>query len=1101
MRDARYSLEPSSDFVIENYNFAPAFSSFFPGIAGARGIPLWAFYVNRGQCIASFGVRDKDGAILEFFPANPAYYLTPLKGFRTFIKMDIGRNIVYEPFRDAGCPFSKNAARRMVINPHQLRIEEINEDIGLKIEAAYITVPEEPYAALARRLTVTNISQGEIALELLDGLPQIIPYGDNAWCQKHMSRTIEAWMRVTNLERDIPFYALKVKPQDTPELEYFDRGNFYLAYKVAGRSAEQLKVIIDPDTVFGNDSDLNFPLAFAQTREFAAGERQRAEGKTPSAFTYARICLKPQEQQEIVSVIGNIDTADRINQFSAAILKTDFFTEKLRRNQEIIAQLTTSVFTQSASPSFDAYARQSFLDNFLRGGFPYSIPTPAGPFVFYLYGRKHGDLERDYNAFNLEPAYYSQGNGAYRDINQNRRGDVLFNPDVREENIRTFLNAIQPDGYNPLLVNGVRVVVKKGPALEKILTRHIVKLSERGRIRQFLRGGFTPGGALAFIEKEKIAARQGADVFLRELLSVSVKEDVLAHGEGYWIDHWTYNLDLIENYLAVYPERQNELLFGKDDFTFFDTYHRVAARKEKYVQAAGKIRQFGSVVKDEAKKALIESRTTQPDYVRAGNGRGEIYHTTLFVKLLTLFVNKLATLDPFGAGIEMEADKPGWCDALNNLPGVFGSSICETAELKRLIIFLQEALNRGQVKEIKLPVELAGFLRGMFLCLEAGVFSAAKDKDFLFWDKASALKEKYRRSVWPGFKGEEKTVSVEKIGAILNLARAKLTRALEKSVDKKTSIPYTYFINEVTRYAFIREGGRKKLNPQGYPLVRAKAFRQASVAHFMEGPMHIMKTMDEPAKRALYAAIKQSALYDEKLKMYKINAPLDGMPKELGRQMVFTPGWLENETVWLHMEYKYLLEVLRAGLYEEFFTDLRAALPPFMPPEVYGRNILENSSFIVSSAHPEQGLHGRGFVARLSGSTTEFLSLWLEMTAGRRPFRLDEQGKLILVFEPALPAWLFTTAPSRAVFFKDGQAREIDIPPDSFAFVFLGRTPVIYRNPRGKDTYGREAVKPETIILKKTGEKDVVIKTDILTADYASAVRAGEYEQIEVILS
>ena len=32
------------------------------------------------------------------------------------------------------------------------------------------------------------------------------------------------------------------------------------------------------------------------------------------------------------------------------------------------------------------------------------------------------------------------------------------------------------------------------------------------------------------------------------------------------------------------------------------------------------------------------------------------------------------TLDPMGLGIEMEAGKPGWNDAMNRLPGVLGSS-------------------------------------------------------------------------------------------------------------------------------------------------------------------------------------------------------------------------------------------------------------------------------------------------------------------------------------------------------------------------------------------------------------------------------------------
>lgn len=34
-------------FIIEDYTRMPAFSSFLPGLAGVRGIPVWSFYTNR----------------------------------------------------------------------------------------------------------------------------------------------------------------------------------------------------------------------------------------------------------------------------------------------------------------------------------------------------------------------------------------------------------------------------------------------------------------------------------------------------------------------------------------------------------------------------------------------------------------------------------------------------------------------------------------------------------------------------------------------------------------------------------------------------------------------------------------------------------------------------------------------------------------------------------------------------------------------------------------------------------------------------------------------------------------------------------------------
>ena len=53
---ANYYLRPDGVFVIENYNQQKPFANFFPGISGAWGIPMWVFYVNRGQGIASFGI-------------------------------------------------------------------------------------------------------------------------------------------------------------------------------------------------------------------------------------------------------------------------------------------------------------------------------------------------------------------------------------------------------------------------------------------------------------------------------------------------------------------------------------------------------------------------------------------------------------------------------------------------------------------------------------------------------------------------------------------------------------------------------------------------------------------------------------------------------------------------------------------------------------------------------------------------------------------------------------------------------------------------------------------------------------------------------------
>ena len=139
--------------------------------------------------------------------------------------------------------------------------------------------------------------------------------------------------------------------------------------------------------------------------------------------------------------------------------------------------------------------------------------------------------------------------------------------------------------------------------------------------------------------------------------------------------------------------------------------------------------------------------------------------------------------------------------------------------------------------------------------------------------------------------------------------------------------------------------------------------------------------------------------------MYRLNASLQNESFEIGRIRAFPDGWLENASIWLHMEYKYLLSLLKSGLYEQFFADFRNAAIPFLSPERYGRSTTENSSFLVSSANADAAAHGRGYVSRLSGSTAELISIWLEMFFGSEPFQYDG-ARLSLRFRPALPEYL-----------------------------------------------------------------------------------------------
>lgn len=1044
------SLTSSGDFLISQYNQSSPFASFFPGIAGEWGIPMWVFYVNRGQGIASFGIQDKDHPLMEFLPANRAWRMVTLQGFRTFIKIhQKGKLLYYEPFQFPRT-HSTRVLQTMRIQPHELTIVEENRDLGLEFQVRYFTIPNEPFAALARILTVTNLTSRKQNLSIVDGMPAMIPYGMTDWFIKHMSRTIEAWVRVDNLENKAPFCRLKVEPHDQPEVVHIDKGNFYFGFSENDGKTSLLTPIVDPTVLFGSVTDFSFPANFVCT-PLRIPRVQHAGEKTPCAFGVTETIVQPGGTAVLYSLFGHMSDRETLNASLPRIQQRSFFEEKEKENQQLIQELIAPIAIASANPVWDAYVRQSYLDNVLRGGKPVLLGEKRKR-VFYLYSRKHGDLERDYNQFVVPATYFSQGNANYRDVNQNRRNDVWFYPEVEDQNVITFFNLIQLDGFNPLVFKGIRYWLR---STESVLDS----------LRAFLSKPFAPGELLEHLAKEKILVGKSAEIFLNELLDQCEEIEDADHGEGFWSDHWTYNLDLLESYLGVYPERNEEILLKKKVFTFYDNAFVVAPRSKKYVLADGKVRQYHSVYRDLEKEALIKARKEEPNKIRVNHGQGEVYKTTLAAKMITVIVNKLASLDPEGIGIEMEAEKPNWYDALNGLPGLFGSSVCETFELKRWILFLLESFEqlKGEVSyRIPLYEELWDFLSRLKELLD--------EKSFDYWQKSYDAKEEYRQRTRLGVSGREKEIAVKELQEFFQKALAKVEEGIKKAYDSKAGLYRSYFYYEVPT----RSVGTRSVE------IGSSHFPKKVLPLFLEGIVHALRVETDPKRaRKLYAAVRKSPLYDQKLGMYRVCDSLLTEPEEIGRCRVFTPGWLEHQTIWLHMEYKYLLELLRAGLIDEFYQDLSKALIPFQPAKRYGRSPLENSSFLVSSVYPDPELHGRGYVARLSGATAEFLHLWLWMVIGRKPFFLDDQKRLNLRFSPLL---------SRDFFTKKGD----------FEFSFLGKMKVHYHNPSRLPTYGKRSAQPARISFLDSDEKKVEINGPTIGIPYAEWIRQGRITQIQV---
>jgi len=1025
-----FYLHENGTFVVKDYNRTYPFANFLPAVAGEWGVPLWAFYVNRAQGIVSFGVHDKNHAITEFYPADKAYHLVSTLGFRTFIKID--NKAYYEPFKViSGLPKKE----KMSITSYDLTIEELNTYFKLRFLVNFFTLPNTPFASLVRVLKIKNLSSKKVRIMILDGLPRIIPFGAQNLFLKNLSRTLEAWMD-SRIDKNMGIFRLLVDPKDVAQTKPVRGANFNYVFYQDGKIIYP-RLIVDPTKIFGMDTSLSTPLKFLE-RNFKNPSRQITRGRAPCAFSFFEWELKKDEEKTFYSLFGGAFTKDTLRE---AIKKVNvvFIKEKVKENREVIEKIKDNALCISSFNNFNQYIKYTYLDNILRGGYPYSSRDNK---IYYIFSRKHGDLERDYNKFKIFASYFSQGETNYRDVNQNRRMDLFFNPFIKKKNIIYFLNLIKIDGYNPLVTKGEKLYFDDEEKLRKILRDF--KIKEDPHLVEVMKRGFYLGELFILFMDRGIKLRD-REVFLNVILSESQKEPIAEFGKGYWIDHWHYNLDLIENFLYFYPDKIKEL-FLDTEFMFWDDAYRIKKRIFRYILRDNKVYQSRSVEKVEKKETFIEKRFRFKHFLREDFGKGKVYKTNLFVKLLSLILNKATSLDPCGIGVEMEADRPGWCDSLNGLPTLFGSSFCETLELKRTCKLILEGIKKIKDEhKINLPQELYEFFKEIDNLLKEYFSWDVLERDYLWWDKANLLKENFREFTFLGISGKLNTMNLKELKEFIDVLIDKLNLSIKKAKYEKSKFYHAYLFYEVKDYQIL-EGN----------FIKPTSFVKKNLPLFLEAAVHTLRT---EGLHSVVDRLRKSPLFDKKLKMYRLNSSFKKEPLEIGRSRVFPRGWLENESIWLHMEYKYILELLKNGFYKDFYRDFFNCLVCFFDPKRYGRNMLENSSFIVSSVYTDSSLWGKGFVARLTGATAELLNMWILMCLGQEPFFLDKDNNLCIRLAPLLKKEFFTKKDTHIIF--DG--KKIKIPSNSFAFKLFSSVLVIYYNPKRKDTF---SIKVKKIVIE-----------------------------------
>lgn len=391
--------------------------------------------VNRGQGISSFGTESKKYPMLEFNAANKAYQLTPYIGFRTFIKAKRGdKEFVYEPFspqntRIPGEPGEESKPKRfMYVGTNEMEVKEVSEEHGLTVNSTYIVLPMEKFSSLVRKTTFTN--DGDVPLELssLDGVATFEPDGgDMDWNLKNMGRTLEGWMEVKHAEDSItmPYYKLSTEPGDTADVHIELGGHYCLSFVVPEDDSVAptlLPIAYDPRKIFGWDTTYTEPsgLIIKSVTDIVNGA-QYGDAKTSSAFSALETTvLAPGESITLATFYGKTDAIENVPKIADTVTAPGYITEKFAEARSFIDKTLSGVETNSSVKLFDGAVKQMFLDNSLRGGLAQvmgdvddsklhlNYDEDSSVKIFHVYSRIHGDLERDYNQFDIKPSYFSQ---------------------------------------------------------------------------------------------------------------------------------------------------------------------------------------------------------------------------------------------------------------------------------------------------------------------------------------------------------------------------------------------------------------------------------------------------------------------------------------------------------------------------------------------------------------------------------------------------------------------------------------------------------------------------------------------------------------------
>ncbi len=629
----------------------------------------WLFVSSTGGLTA--GRVSPETALFPYVTVDKVHESSLHTGPRTLLRVDgNGPPLDWEPFNrehDGRYAVSRNLYKNILGN--KLCFEEINHDLRLVFRYTWLTSDRYGFV---RRCELENLGDKSVAVELVDGLLNVLPAGTPRFTQTNLSTLVDAykWAELDS-ETGLALFALYSGITDRAEPCESLKANvvFCLGFDAP-------KVLISSEQLDGFRRGLKL-------------EREVHKRGVRGAFLIDQLLELPPRTSREWQIVANIEqTQGDVVELRAQLRDTVGTAERIShsvdRGSDELARIIAQGdgFQATAEENVSVHHCANVMFNVLRGGYFYhqhdvssrdfsetvkhfnrdvwtrsesllsALPDQVAfrellarvtthgdlqlarlcqEYLPITFGRRHGDPSRPWNQFAIH-LRDKLGNqllsyeGNWRDIFQNWEALTFSYPEFVENVIAKFVNASTIDGYNPYRIS-----------------------------------------------------KQGVDWEVEE------PDDPWSY-IGYWGDHQIiYLLKMLELSRSFHPNRLRELL-REPVFTYANVPYRI--RPFDALLANPK----STVDYDEALAQRIEQRVA----AMGADGKlvldvdGNVHQVSLLEKLLVPLLSKLGNLVIDG-GIWMNTQRPEWNDANNALVGQ-GLSMVTLYYVRRYLRFLQQLL-------------------------------------------------------------------------------------------------------------------------------------------------------------------------------------------------------------------------------------------------------------------------------------------------------------------------------------------------------------------------------------------------------------------------